>query len=276
MRDDVALPARSLRVRAIVGGVLTGLGALALLIRGAQRGPSERRWAWPGWRALALLVGDHRPGAGLQPRRRGSRRAPRSPASGAVGRLAVRNAQRDRRRTAATATAILIGLALVTAIGVLGASTTKSIDALVDDVVTADFIVQPTSFVPVLDRGRRAHRAVPGVATGLAGAPGAGHRRGCRGLHDRCRAGHHRAGPVALACPRRRWPSGGIVVDTETAARGRRAGRGHGRGHLGQRRDRRAGRSPAVRGAGGVLRLGGLAGDDGRRPACRRSTPSST
>jgi hypothetical protein len=38
-----------------------------------------------------------------------------------------------------------VGLALVTAIGVLGASTTKSTDALVDEVITADFIVQPTS-----------------------------------------------------------------------------------------------------------------------------------
>ena len=40
-----------------------------------------------------------------------------------------------RPAPAATATAILVGLALVTAIGVLGASTTKSTDALVDEVV---------------------------------------------------------------------------------------------------------------------------------------------
>ncbi len=83
--------------------------------------------------------------------------------SGAVGRLAVRNAQRDRRRTAATATAILIGLALVTAIGVLGASTTKSTDALVDDVITADFIVQPTSFVPFSPEVADSLAQVPGV-----------------------------------------------------------------------------------------------------------------
>ena len=62
--------------------------------------------------------------------------------------MAVSNAQRDRRRTAATATAILIGLALVTAIGVLGSSATASVDATVDDVITSDFIVQPTSYVP--------------------------------------------------------------------------------------------------------------------------------
>ena len=85
--------------------------------------------------------------------------------TGTVGRLAVRNAQRDRRRTAATATAILIGLTLVTTIGVLGASTTKSIDSIIEDVISADLIVSPTSFVPFSTEVGDAIEAIPGVET---------------------------------------------------------------------------------------------------------------
>jgi putative ABC transport system permease protein len=51
----------------------------------------------------------------------------------------------------------------VTAIGVLGASTTKSTDALIDDVISADVIVQPTSFVPFSPEVASAIEQVPGV-----------------------------------------------------------------------------------------------------------------
>ena len=40
-----------------------------------------------------------------------------------------------------------MGLALVTAIGVLGSSTTKSTDALVDDLITADSIDEAAAFM---------------------------------------------------------------------------------------------------------------------------------
>ena len=118
-----------------------GACGCARIVGGGAHRPGRRRrcssrsstrtfptaWAWPGW-------GPSRCSWGSSSWRRSSA-APvvgvvGAPIArlGSVGNLAVRNAQRDRRRTAATATAILIGLALVTAIGVLGASTTKSID----------------------------------------------------------------------------------------------------------------------------------------------------
>jgi len=84
--------------------------------------------------------------------------------SGATGRIAVDNAGRNQRRTATTASALMLGLALVSAIGVLGASTTASTDAVIDKVLRADFVVSNPSFLPMS----------PDVARALAGTDGVG------------------------------------------------------------------------------------------------------
>ena len=60
---------------------------------------------------------------------------------GAVGRLARENALRNPRRTAATASALMVGLALVSAMAVIGESTNESIDVAFEDDLTADFVV---------------------------------------------------------------------------------------------------------------------------------------
>jgi putative ABC transport system permease protein len=86
----------------------------------------------------------------------------------------VRNAQRDRRRTAATAGALMVGLALVTMIGVLGASSTRSVEAAIDDVLRADFIVTTGAFQPFSTEVGDAIAEVDGVGTvsRIAVAPG--------------------------------------------------------------------------------------------------------
>jgi putative ABC transport system permease protein len=61
--------------------------------------------------------------------------------AGATGRLAKENALRNPRRTAATSSALMIGLALVTGFSILGASARASIDRTVDDVLRADYVV---------------------------------------------------------------------------------------------------------------------------------------
>jgi putative ABC transport system permease protein len=60
---------------------------------------------------------------------------------GTVGRLARENARRNPRRTAATASALMIGLALVTTMAILGQSTKSSVDDLVATDLKADFVV---------------------------------------------------------------------------------------------------------------------------------------
>ncbi len=67
---------------------------------------------------------------------------------GTPGRLAGENALRDPRRTGATASALMIGLALVSTIAVLAASLNTSVDDVVDEEFTADFLVQSNTFVP--------------------------------------------------------------------------------------------------------------------------------
>jgi putative ABC transport system permease protein len=60
---------------------------------------------------------------------------------GTVGRLAVDNAARQPRRSAATASALMIGLALVTALTIFASSITASLNAAIDRVIGAEFIV---------------------------------------------------------------------------------------------------------------------------------------
>ncbi|MGH8892485.1 MAG: ABC transporter permease, partial [Actinomycetes bacterium] len=68
---------------------------------------------------------------------------------GSTGRLARENARRNPRRTAATASALMIGLALVSAGGVLSASIVKSANAIIDRSVGADFIISTKNFLPI-------------------------------------------------------------------------------------------------------------------------------
>ena len=65
---------------------------------------------------------------------------------GTPGRLAGENALRNPRRTGATASALMIGLAVVSAVGVLASSLSATNDAVVDDQFTSDFLVQMPTF----------------------------------------------------------------------------------------------------------------------------------
>ncbi len=73
---------------------------------------------------------------------------------GITGRLARDNASRNPQRTSATATALMIGLALITGVAVLTASLIQSFDDLLEDVINADLLVfeanQGIPFSPVL------------------------------------------------------------------------------------------------------------------------------
>ncbi|MFC6344214.1 FtsX-like permease family protein, partial [Nocardioides hankookensis] len=84
---------------------------------------------------------------------------------GTTGRLAGENALRDPRRTGATASALMIGLALVSCIGVLATSLNASVDDVVDEEFTSDFLVQSTNFVPFSTSVGDSLADVDGVAT---------------------------------------------------------------------------------------------------------------
>ena len=71
--------------------------------------------------------------------------APLAP-TGVTGRYATENARRNPRRTSATASALMIGVALVGFITILAASTDSSVEAAVDRSFRADFVVDSGSF----------------------------------------------------------------------------------------------------------------------------------
>ena len=60
------------------------------------------------------------------------------------GRLGRLNAMRSPRRTATTAAALMVGLALVSTVSILGASAKASIDKIIKGAVGADLVVQET------------------------------------------------------------------------------------------------------------------------------------
>jgi putative ABC transport system permease protein len=65
---------------------------------------------------------------------------------GTAGLLAGENALRNPRRTGATASALMIGLAVVSAVGVLASSLSATNDSIVDDQFKSDFLVQMPTF----------------------------------------------------------------------------------------------------------------------------------
>ena len=67
---------------------------------------------------------------------------------GISGRLGRGNAVRSPRRTSATAAALMVGLALVATVSTLGASAKKSVVAIVDTSLGADYVLHTENFLP--------------------------------------------------------------------------------------------------------------------------------
>ncbi|HEX3620701.1 MAG TPA: FtsX-like permease family protein [Acidimicrobiales bacterium] len=138
----------SLRRRATVGVIVAVLGAAAML-RGLFAGGSG---ALPllGLGAAVVFVGV----ALLSPLASGPMArvigAPLPRMAGVSGVLGRQNAMRNPRRTAATAAALTVGLALVATVSVLAASIKSSAADVVDKYLAADYIVGASGFNPTI------------------------------------------------------------------------------------------------------------------------------
>ncbi len=161
MRADVSPAPRSLRIRFAGGLAVVVLGLVVVL---AGLAAKDNQASFAGLGALLVLVGVIALSPSISRRVIGVVGLPIR-RSGATGRIAIDNARRNPRRTASTASALMIGLALVSAIGVLGSSTTASTDAVIDDVVKADFIATNASFLPLSPDVAKALAATAGVGT---------------------------------------------------------------------------------------------------------------
>lgn len=164
MRAEFASVGSSLRKRTIVAVSFSLLGALALAAGGTAKGGGGAA-GMVGIGALLLIVGVLLGAPALsRPVVGGIGRVVAMP-FGPVGRLARTNAVRNPRRTAATAFALTLGLMLVTAIAVFGSSAKRSINALVDNGVTADYILTGPAAIGVPVAAGEAVTKVAGVQT---------------------------------------------------------------------------------------------------------------
>lgn len=146
MRDDIAMPESSLRRRMILGGMFAVLGAGAMTVGLLGDGSAGTWLVGSGVFALLLAVTAMSPML-ARPVLTALGSLYR-PVFGTVGQLATQNSLRNPRRTAATASALMIGLALVSTIAVLGASVNKSIDVGVEEEFTSDYILSNPMFEP--------------------------------------------------------------------------------------------------------------------------------
>ncbi|GAB2451139.1 FtsX-like permease family protein [Nocardioides hungaricus] len=162
MRADAAPARGSLRRRTLVGGVLLAVGA-ALAVVGVVGGPGPDA-VWIGVAAVIWILTAAAISSVLGQPVLVLCRSLFGRLFGTTGRLAGENALRDPRRTGATASALMIGLALVSTIGVLAASLNASVDDLVDEEFTSDFLVQSTNFLPFSTAVGDDLAAVDGVA----------------------------------------------------------------------------------------------------------------
>ncbi|MGJ7441665.1 ABC transporter permease [Aquipuribacter sp. MA13-6] len=138
MRDDQALPTSAVRTRALLGLLLAALGAatMALVLNDVVE---TQALAVLGGGVLAVFLGVAVASPAVSKPVVWLLTAPF--AGGAVGRLAQRNGLRNPRRTAATASALMIGLALVGTVSVLSSSASASVADVIDDEFRGDLVI---------------------------------------------------------------------------------------------------------------------------------------
>jgi putative ABC transport system permease protein len=146
------------RRRLIAGSVLVAAGVALLAI-----GLSKPVVALVGAGAVGVFIGVAmlapavvRPLAGVLGR-------PLASWLGMPGNLGRRNSMRNPQRTAQTAAALMVGLALVSAMAVFGASLSESATSSVDKAISADILVTANGFGRLTTGVPAVAAAVPGV-----------------------------------------------------------------------------------------------------------------
>lgn len=148
MRPEAGFSALSANQRLVRGVAVTGIGVVAFLVGlFVTPGGSTGLIVLAGGGALLIFVGVSglssvvaRPVSQLLG-------APVRKLFGVPGRLAADNAGRVPRRTARTAGALMIGVALVSAAAVFASSLRDTFGRILDRSITADYIVTDASFL---------------------------------------------------------------------------------------------------------------------------------
>lgn len=146
LRDGVESGPRSRRLRLAVGAAMTGVGAVLVLLGLTATDGTAPTLTALGFGAILVFLGV----ANLSPLVAGPVArllgAPIAKLFGEPGVLARENAARNPYRTASTASALVIGLALVTMASVVGTSVKETFAAKIDQSVMADYVISESSF----------------------------------------------------------------------------------------------------------------------------------
>jgi putative ABC transport system permease protein len=166
VREGATLPeSRFARFRTVGSLVTTGLGFAALLygLFGGGLGTTQIL-IWMGVGALLIFIGVSLFAARLVRPLAATLGEPAAQFGGAAGRLARDNARRNPQRTASTASALMIGLALVTLVATLAAGITSTFRGAVDKIFISDYaITAQNNFSPIPIDAAAAAAKAPGV-----------------------------------------------------------------------------------------------------------------
>ncbi len=166
LRDAAATPSPFSRRRLAVGAGVLALGAGSLAA--GLLGHLGAGLALAGGGALAVFLGVTTLGPLVARPLSWGVGAPLCRLRGSSGRLARENAMRNPKRTAVTAAALMVGLALVASTAVLTASVKRTAEVAIDRGSRADLYVQPGGEDGALSPElARAVAAQPGVAAVL-------------------------------------------------------------------------------------------------------------
>ena len=141
MRDVAVDHSSRSRSRAVVGGGLAAIGLVATIA-----GAVSESLGVAGIGAVGLLVAMVLLGPVVATPASGALGWPLARVRGLVGSLAVRNAKRNPRRTAGTASALMVGVAVVTLFTVFAASLKASIDDATSRSFRGDLVIADDSF----------------------------------------------------------------------------------------------------------------------------------
>ncbi|HEY5153383.1 MAG TPA: FtsX-like permease family protein [Acidimicrobiales bacterium] len=171
LRDGFAFRSMSMRLRGTIGAVVVAVGGFA--VAWALFGKPDTvplLFAMIGG-ALLIFLGvamlspavaapvAHGLGLGLRP-------------FGSAAHLAEENAARNPRRTASTASALMIGLALITLAFVVGTSLKQSFNNTVNNTIKADWYLSTGSFYGFDPAVAQKLKALPELATVASGRQG--------------------------------------------------------------------------------------------------------
>jgi putative ABC transport system permease protein len=216
VREGAVLPESRFARFSLHAALVTIGGAIALMLIGLFVGglSTTQRLLAIGVGAAAVFLGVAMLAKTLVPPLGRVLGWPAATLGGAAGALARGNAMRNPQRTASTASALMIGLALVTLVSVLASGLKTTFDNAVNSIFTGDYALTATdNFSPIPIASAEALTKVPGVTvvSGVRAGDGRafGHHIGVTGV----------AGDISKVIVVK-WKAGSQAVPSELGANG--------------------------------------------------------